>query len=66
MCPYLILFNRSAFSLSEWDFGFNNFIANEIETENEEPVRQPLHRQPLTLLPIIDHQVERCESTKAD
>lgn len=54
----ILLENRSAFSLHEWDLGFTSVLQHEIDTGSETPVRQPLRRQPLTLLPVIDEQVE--------
>ena len=55
----IIMENRQAFSLHEWDLGFTDVIRHEIDTGNEAPVRQSLRRQPLTQLPIIDTQVEQ-------
>ena len=54
----IILTNQKAFSLNEWDLGFTDVIQHEIETGHEAPVRQALRRQPLSLLPVIDEQVE--------
>lgn len=54
----LILEHHKAFSLNEWDLGYTNILQHEIETGTEVPVRQPLRRQPLTLLPFIDEQVD--------
>lgn len=55
----LILLNREAFSLHEGDMGYTALIQHEIDTGKERPVRQPLRRQPMTLLPVIDEQVEQ-------
>src|ERR1043165_1249582 len=55
----LVLGHRNAFSVSEWDLGFTNIIQHEIKTGSEQPVRQPLRRQPMTLLPVIDAQVDQ-------
>lgn len=54
----MVLNHRDAFSIDEWDLWFTDIIQHEIDTGNETPVRQPLRRQPLTLLPVIDEQVE--------
>src|SRR6218665_664524 len=54
----ILLEHRAAFSLSEWDLGYTDILQHKIDTGNESPVRQPLRRQPLVLLPLIDEQVE--------
>ena len=54
----LVLSYRTTFSLSEKDHGFTSVIQHEIDTQQEKPVRQPLRRQPLSMLPEIDRQVE--------
>src|SRR6218665_1128174 len=54
----LVLDNRTAFSLDEWDLGFTDVLQHEVDTGDETPVRQPLRRQPLSLLPVIDEQVQ--------
>src|SRR6218665_441189 len=54
----LILSYRNTFSLSETDNGFTSVIQHEIDTQGEKPVRQALRRQPLSMLPEIDRQVE--------
>lgn len=54
----LLLWHRSAFSLSERDLGYTEILQHEIPTGEELPVRQTLRRQPLSLLPAIDEQVE--------
>ena len=53
----ILLEHSRAFSLNEWDLGFTDLVQHEIDTGNEAPVRQALRRQPLTMLPIIDQQV---------
>src|ERR1700733_12146728 len=55
----LLIKHHRAFSLNEKDMGFTDIIQHEIDTGNEAPVRQPLRRQPLNLLPMIDEQVEQ-------
>lgn len=55
----LILERRQAFSLNESDLGHTDLLEHEIDTGTEAPVRQPLRRQPLTLLPVIDEQVSQ-------
>jgi len=55
----LILENSQAFSLHDGDIGFTDIIQHEIDTGDERPVRQPLRRQPLSLLPVIDEQVNQ-------
>jgi len=54
----IILSRHKAFSLSEWDLGFTSILQHEIDTGNELPVRQPLRRQPLTQLAVIDSQID--------
>src|SRR6218665_827770 len=55
----LILENSQAFSLHDGDIGFTDIIQHEINTGDERPVRQPLRRQPLSLLPVINDQVNQ-------
>src|SRR6218665_2246071 len=47
----LILSYHKTFSLSEAVYGFTSVIQHEIDTQGEKPVRQPLRRQPLSMLP---------------
>jgi len=56
----LVLKHFQAFSLHEGVMAsrFTDIIRHEIDTGNEQPVRQPLRRQLLALLPVIDAQVE--------
>lgn len=53
----LVLKYETTFSLHEDDNGFTSVIQHEIDTGQERPVRQPLRRQPLTVLPMIDQQL---------
>lgn len=55
----VLLRHRDAFSLGEWDLGFTDRLQHRIDTGDERPVRQPLRRQPLSLLPVIDEQVQQ-------
>src|SRR6218665_483212 len=54
----LILSYHKTYPLSEADCGFTSVIQNKIDTQGEKPVQQPLRRQPLSMLPEIDRQVE--------
>src|SRR6218665_1709653 len=54
-----LLRHQNAFSLGEWDLGFTDRLQHRIDTGDERPVRQPLRRQPLSLLPVIDEQVQQ-------
>jgi len=53
----IVLDNRQAFSLHDWDLGYTELLQHEIDTGTEMPVRQSLRRQPLVMLPVIDAQV---------
>ena len=55
----LILEHRQAFSLHEMDFGHTEQLQHGIDKGTEMSVRQPLRRQPLALLPVIDDQVNQ-------
>src|SRR6218665_1556158 len=54
-----LLRHQNAFSLDEWDLGYTDRLQHRIDTGDERPVRQPLRRQPLSLLPVIDEQVQQ-------
>jgi transposase InsO family protein len=55
----LLMKYQAVFSLHEWDLGHTDVIRHEIDTADEKPVKQPLRRQPMSVLPLIDDQLEQ-------
>ena len=50
--------NRNPFPWTDRNFRYTETIQHEIDTGTEPDVRQPLRRQPMTLPPLNDDQVE--------
>ena len=48
---------EDCFSRSEYDLGRTNFVQHQIDTGTNQPIKQPLRRQPISYLPEIDRQV---------
>ena len=53
LCEY-----RDVFSVSDLDLGTAAVVQHRIDTGNNHPVRQPLRRQPLTYIDVIDSQTQ--------
>ena len=53
LCEY-----RDVFSMSDLDLGTAAVVQHRIDTGNNHPVRQPLRRQPLTYIDVIDSQTQ--------
>jgi len=49
--------NTAVFFKSEYDLGRTNLVEHHIDTGENRPVRQALHRHPVAYLPLIDQHV---------
>jgi len=59
----LLYANAEAFSSGEYDLGCTTKVTHRIDTRNNRPVRQALRRQPLSVLELIEKQLEQMKKT---
>ena len=50
--------NHDVFSKSNYDLGRSGLVKHTIDTGTNRPIKQPLRRQPIAYLPLIDANVE--------